>query len=138
MTDWKNALQALTGHESQDAVAENNTASNQVERKKRKGVVYSTNPNFAYEDDATEEPATLPNNQQKLRLSVEKKGRAGKTVTLVSGFIGAQDDINQLCKTLKQHCGVGGSVKDSIIIIQGEHKQGLLDFLKKEGYTQTK
>ncbi len=138
MTDWKDALQALIGHETKETATDSNAPSNQVNRKKRKGVVFSTNPDFAYEDCATEEPTTLPNNQQKLRLSIEKKGRAGKTVTLVSGFIGSQNDINQLCKSLKQHCGVGGSVKDGIIIIQGEHKQNVLDLLKKEGYTQTK
>ncbi len=69
---------------------------------------------------------------------MERAGRGGKTVTLVKGFIGSNDDINALCKLLKQKCGVGGSVKYREIIIQGDHCQLLVEILKKEGYTQTK
>ena len=69
---------------------------------------------------------------------MERAGRGGKTVTLVKGFVGSDEDITSLCKLLKQKCGVGGSVKDGEIIIQGDHRQRLVEILKKEGYTQTK
>ena len=106
--------------------------------KERLGVVYSTNPNFQYESTEEEELETLPKNQQKLRISMEKKGRGGKTVTLVRGFIGTEDDLKELGKLLKTKCGVGGSVKDEEIIIQGDFKQRIINLLKAEGYTQTK
>lgn len=106
--------------------------------KERLNVVYSTNPDFNYEnaDETTSE--TLDKRQQKLRVSIEKKGRGGKTVTLVNGFIGTEEDLKELGKMLKTKCGVGGSVKDGEIIIQGEFKQRIIDLLKTEGYTQTK
>ena len=101
-------------------------------------MVYSTNPDFSYQEAEAEENETLPKQQQKLRLSMERAGRGGKTVTLVRGFIGSTDDLQSLCKLLKQKCGVGGSAKDGEIIIQGDHRQRLLEILKKEGYSQTK
>ena len=106
--------------------------------KDRLNVVYSTNPDFQYESIEEEEMETLPKNQQKLRVSIEKKGRGGKTVTLIRGFIGTEDDLKELGKLMKTKCGVGGSVKDEEIIIQGDHLQRLVEILKKEGYTQTK
>ncbi len=106
--------------------------------KDRLNVVYSTNPNFNYENIEEKEPDTLPKNQQKLRVSMEKKGRGGKTVTLIKGFIGAEEDLKDLGKLLKTKCGVGGSAKDGEIIIQGDFKQRIIDLLKSEGYTQTK
>ena len=106
--------------------------------KDRLNVVYSTNPYFQYESNEEEEQETLPKNQQKLRVSMEKKGRGGKTVTLIRGFIGTEDDLKDLGKLLKTKCGVGGSVKDEEIIIQGDFKQRVIDLLKTEGYTQTK
>ena len=106
--------------------------------KDRLNVVYSTNPDFQYESSEEEEMETLPKNQQKLRVSIEKKGRGGKTVTLVRGFIGTEDDLKELGKLLKTKCGVGGSAKDEEIIIQGDFKQRIIDLLKTEGYTQTK
>lgn len=106
--------------------------------KERLNVVYSTNPDFTYETAEEEEAETLPKNQQKLRVSMEKKGRGGKTVTLIKGFIGSEDDLKELGKLLKTKCGVGGSVKDEEIIIQGDFKQRIIDLLKAEGYTQTK
>ena len=106
--------------------------------KERLNVVYSTNPDFQYESTADEETETLDKRQQKLRVSIEKKGRGGKTVTLVSGFIGTDDDLKELGKLLKTKCGVGGSTKDGEILIQGEFKQRIIDLLKAEGYTQTK
>ena len=106
--------------------------------KDRLNVVYSTNPDYQYENVEEEEAATLPKNQQKLRVSMEKKGRGGKTVTLIRGFIGTEDDLKDLSKLLKTKCGVGGSAKDEEIIIQGDFKQRIIDLLKAEGYTQTK
>lgn len=106
--------------------------------KDRLNVVYSTNPNYEYENLNEEEDETLEKRQQKLRISIEKKGRGGKTVTPISGFIGKEDDLKELGKLLKTKCGVGGSAKDGEIIIQGEFKQRIIDLLKAEGYTQTK
>ena len=106
--------------------------------KDRLNVVYSTNPNFRYETSEEEETETLPKSQQKLRVSMEKKGRGGKTVTLIKGFVGTEDELKDLGKLLKTKCGVGGSVKDDEIIIQGDFKQRIIDLLKTEGYTQTK
>ena len=134
MADWKSALAALGATEEPN----DNKEKTDIERKKRIGVVYSTNPDYEYSDDSQEEADTLPKNQQKLRLNMERAGRGGKTVTLVKGFVGSEEDINALSKLLKQKCGVGGSVKDGEIIIQGDHRQRLVEILKKEGYTQTK
>ena len=85
-----------------------------------------------------EEVATPEKRQQKLRVSIEKKGRGGKTVTVVSGFTGSEDNLKELGKLLKTKCGVGGSVKDGDILIQGEFRQRIIDLLKEEGYSQTK
>ena len=134
MADRKTALAAIGATEE----ANDNKEKTDIDRKKRVGVVYSTNPDFEYSDDSQDETDTLPKNQQKLRLNMERAGRGGKTVTLVKGFVGSDEDINALCKLLKQKCGVGGSVKDGEIIIQGDHRQRLVEILKKEGYTQTK
>ena len=134
MADWKSALAALGATEEPN----DNKEKTEIDRKKRIGVVYSTNPDYEYSDDSQEETNTLPKNQQKLRLNMERAGRGGKTVTLVKGFVGSDEDITSLCKLLKQKCGVGGSVKDGEIIIQGDHRQRLVEILKKEGYTQTK
>lgn len=106
--------------------------------KDRLNVVYSTNPDFRYETAEEEEAETLPKNQQKLRVSMEKKGRGGKTVTLIKGFIGSEEDCKELGKLLKSKCGVGGSVKEGEIIIQSDFKQRIIDLLKVEGYTQTR
>lgn len=106
--------------------------------KDRLNVVFSTNPDFNHEKMEEEEEATLPKNQQKLRVSMEKKGRGGKTVTLIKGFIGTEDDLKDLGKLLKTKCGVGGSAKEGEIIIQGDFKQRIIELLKTEGYTQTK
>ena len=107
--------------------------------KKRKqqysGIVYSTDETFAYQ--MADEPSTqdtLPNRQQQLRVSIDRKMRGGKVVTLVKGFVGNAEDLNMLGKLLKQKCGVGGSVKDNEIIIQGDFRQRVLDILIAEGY----
>ena len=134
MADWKGALAALGATEEPN----DNKEKTEIDRKKRIGVVYSTNPDYEYSDDSQEEADTLPKNQQKLRLNMERAGRGGKTVTLVKGFVGSEEDINALSKLLKQKCGVGGSVKDGEIIIQGDHRQRLVEILKKEGFCQAK
>ena len=134
MADWKSALAALGATDDNVETSENKD----VDRKKRVGVVYSTNTDFDYSEDTQDEAISLPKDQQKLRLYMERAGRGGKTVTIVKFFVGSEDDMVALCKLIKQKCGVGGSVKDGEIIIQGDHRERLLDILKKEGYTQTK
>ena len=106
--------------------------------KDRLNVVYSANPDFKYELDDEEEQTTLQPSQQRLRVQLDRKNRGGKVVTLVTGFIGTEDDLKELGKFLKSKCGVGGSSKDGEIIVQGDFKQKVLELLKKEGYTQTK
>ena len=106
--------------------------------KDRLNVVYSTNPDVKYELDDEEEQTTLQPSQQRLRVQLDRKNRGGKVVTLVTGFIGTEDDLKELGKFLKSKCGVGGSAKDGEIIVQGDFKQKVLELLKKEGYAQTK
>ena len=89
-------------------------------------------------EELTDEAPTLPRKQQKLRLAMERAGRGGKTVTLIRGFVGTDEEINALCKLLKQRCGVGGTAKAGEIIIQGDHRTRLVELLKQEGYIQTK
>ena len=106
--------------------------------KDRLNVVYSTNPDFNYITDVEEEIETLDKSKQKLRVTIEKKGRGGKTVTVITGFVGNENDLKTLGKLLKTKCGVGGSVKEGEILIQGELKQRVIEILKTDGYTQTK
>ncbi len=105
-----------------------------AKKKERLNVVYSTNPDFRYEYDSEEEVVTLPNAQQKLYVSIDRKQRAGKEVTLIEGFVGSEEDLKELGKLLKNKCGVGGSVKDGEILIQGNFRDKILDLLTKEGY----
>lgn len=106
--------------------------------KERLNIVYSTNPDFEYFTDEKEENETLPKQLQKLRVSIEKHHRGGKTATIIKNFIGTDDHLNELARLLKTKCGVGGSAKDGQIIIQGDNKEKIIDILKKEGYSQTK
>ena len=106
--------------------------------KNRLGVLYSTNPDFEYTTAEVAEPETLLAAEQPLRLSLSKKQRGGKEVTLITGFIGSSADLEALGKTLRQRCGVGGSAKDGEIIIQGDQRQKLLTILPSLGYTKTK
>ena len=106
--------------------------------KDRLNVVYSSNPDFNYEMDDEEEQATLQPSQQRLRVQLDRKNRGGKVGTLITGFVGTEDDLKELGKFLKSKCGVGGSAKDGEVIVQGDFKQKVLELLKKEGYTQTK
>jgi translation initiation factor 1 len=98
------------------------------------GLVYSTDPNFSVEEEQ-EEQETLSISQQKLRVKLDTKQRAGKVVTLVEGFIGTQSDLENLGKQLKTKCGTGGSAKDGQIIIQGEYKIKVIEILQKMGYS---
>lgn len=104
----------------------------------KKNIVYSTNKNFEYEDDFDEEIETLSPDEQKLKVMIDRKQRKGKSVTLITDFVGTNDDLQTLGKTLKQKCGVGGSAKEGEILIQGEHKDKVMDILLKMGYKQTK
>lgn len=101
------------------------------------GFVYSTDPNFKFESEDTE-VTTLPPAQQKLRLWLETKHRGGKAATVVKGFVGTAADLETLGKALKNICGTGGSVKEGEIIIQGEQREKILQWLLKNGYAQTK
>lgn len=106
--------------------------------KKRLGMVYSTNPDFGYTYEEEPEEATLEPGRQKLRVSIEKKGRGGKTVTVVKGFVGTDDDRKKLEKMLKVKCGVGGSSKDGEILLQGEIREKVVTVLKDCGYSNSK
>ena len=103
-------------------------------KKKRINIVYSTNPDFEYNYQENYEPDTLPPEKQYLFVSLDKKQRKGKQVTLISGFIGKADDLKDIGKTLKLKCGAGGSVKDGEIIIQGDFRQKIFDILTSENY----
>ena len=104
----------------------------------RNGFVYSTDPDFRYELDESENAETLEPKQQKLRIRLETKHRGGKAVTLVYGFIGKAEDLEVLGKKLKNFCGTGGSAKDNEIIIQGDQREKVLQWLIKNGYTNSK
>ena len=97
------------------------------------GIMYSTDPSFVYESEKIGQEA-IPNNQQNLRVMLDRKNRGGKAVTLVTGFAGNAEELEVLAKMLKTKCGVGGSCKDNEIIIQGDFRDKVLGLLKNEGY----
>ncbi len=101
------------------------------------GLVYSTDPNFSIEDDLYQEE-TLPASQQKLKIKLETKHRAGKAVTLIVGFIGSKEDLEDIGKKLKNICGTGGSAKDGEIIIQGDQREKVLQWFLKNEYKLAK
>jgi translation initiation factor 1 len=102
------------------------------------GFVYSTNPDFRIEEDGSDHQETPDPAVQILRIQLETKHRAGKTVTVITGFKGKTEDAEKLGKLLKNLCGTGGSVKDTEIIVQGDHREKVLQFLLKTGYSNTK
>lgn len=102
--------------------------------KKRDGIVFSTDTNFSYEYQQKQEAETLPPQQQNLRVLLDKTGRAGKQVTLITGFVGTGADLETLGKLVKSKCGVGGSVKDGEVLIQGDVREKVVGILTKEGY----
>jgi translation initiation factor 1 len=105
-----------------------------AKKKNVRNVVYSTNPDFNYEFEQEESVETLSNNQQKLYVSIDRKQRGGKEVTLVEGFVGSEEDLKILGKNLKSKCGVGGSVKDGVILIQGNFRDKLVEILLKDHF----
>ena len=102
--------------------------------KSRLGMVYSTNPDYQFQEEEVYEQETLPANQQKLVVKIDRKGRGGKQVTVVEGFVGTEDDLTDLGKTLKTKCGVGGSAKDGVILIQGDQRDKITAILTDLGY----
>ena len=102
--------------------------------KSRLGMVYSTNPDFKYETGEESEAETLPPQQQDLRVWLDRKQRAGKVVTLVKGFVGRDEDLQTLARLLKTKCGVGGAAKDGEILIQGDHRDRVVEILTRSGY----
>ena len=106
--------------------------------KERLGMVYSTNPDFSYDYGEEQEAETLAPEKQKLRVWRDTKGRGGKVATIVRDFVGSTSDLEELGRTLKRGCGVGGSVKEGEIIIQGDHRDRVTTLLLQKGYARTK
>lgn len=103
-------------------------------KKDRVNVVYSTNQSFDYEYEEDQEANTLPNEEQLLKVLIDRKQRKGKEVTLITGFVGQEEDLKILAKTLKTSCGVGGTVKSGDILIQGNFRDKIVQILQSDGY----
>lgn len=106
-------------------------------KKNREGVVYSTSDDFSYEYSEKEEQDSLPPNEQELKIWLDRKG-GNKVVSLIKGFVGTDDDLKVLGKSLKSKCGVGGTAKEGVIQIQGDHRDKLIQILAKAGYKAKK
>lgn len=104
----------------------------------KNGFVFSTDPNFRFEEERAPAQSTLPPSQQKLRIRLDTKHRGGKTVTLIEGFVGTEADLQLLEKKLKNFCGTGGAAKDAEIIIQGDQREKILQWFLKNEYKQVK
>jgi translation initiation factor 1 len=102
--------------------------------KQRLGMVYSTNPDFQFEKDGKQEEESLPANKQTLYIELDKKGRKGKAATLITGFVGSDDELKELARSLKTKCGVGGSTRNGEILIQGDFRDKISQILQAEGY----
>ena len=102
--------------------------------KERLGVVYSTNPDYSYSSEGESEEETFDKKKQNLRVMLDRKQRKGKEVTLVTGFVGKEDDLKEMGRLLKTRCGTGGTVKDGEILLQGDFCSKVLEILQKEGY----
>ena len=102
--------------------------------KDRLGMVFSTNPDFQYEKDEGQQAESLPKNKQTLYVELDKKGRKGKAATLITGFVGSDDELKELARNLKTKCGVGGSTRDGEILIQGDFRDKIIQMLQAEGY----
>jgi|SRR5580692_12269085 translation initiation factor 1 len=101
------------------------------------GIVYSTDPNFRPQEEPRSQERLLPR-QQKLKVRLDTRQRAGKAVTLVEGYVGPESELEELGRQLKAFCGTGGSVKDGLIIIQGDQREKITPWLHKNDYTQTR
>lgn len=137
MADWKSALSVLAGMGSgNDAEDFETTTDATSDGSKCAGRGATTNATKGAASDTT--MTSAQKRAQKLRLAMERAGRGGKTVTIVRGFTGSQEELEELCKTLKQKIGVGGSAKEGEIILQGDHRPKLAELLKSLGYSNTK
>jgi translation initiation factor 1 len=106
-------------------------------RSDKNGIVYSTDPDFRPEEETFPEESMLPR-QQKLKVRLDTKQRAGKAVTLVEGYGGPASELEELGRRLKAHCGTGGSVKNGLIIVQGDQREKITQWLQNNGYAQTR
>lgn len=106
--------------------------------KKRLDIVYSTNPDYHYQQEEEVPQEAVAKEKQALRISLDKRNRKGKAVTLITGFVGSEDELEDLGKLLKSKCGVGGSAKDGEIIVQGDNRQKVMAILQQEGYVKSR
>jgi translation initiation factor 1 len=129
-------MESNVGHSRLNITIQNKTMSKK-NKPDSKGFVYSTDPNFKFEEEQ-QSAQTLSPEQQKLRIWLNTRLRAGKAVTLITGFVGTDDDLQELGKKLKNSCGTGGSAKDGEILVQGDQREKVMQWLLKNGYKNSK